>query len=138
MIVKTKYGEIKIFAKTLEEQAYSQIVQIANSPLGENANMRIMPDAHAGAGCVIGTTMIITDKVCSDIVGVDIGCGVDLVSTDLEFSDILSELDEVIRKYIPSGYNHQQKEFKYDFTKLKCWNKLKRNILRLRYILKKF
>ena len=34
-----------------------------------------MPDVHAGKGCTIGTTMTITDKICPNIVGVDIGCG---------------------------------------------------------------
>ena len=33
-----------------------------------------MPDAHAGKGCTIGTTMRITDKVCPNLIGVDIGC----------------------------------------------------------------
>ena len=35
-----------------------------------------MPDAHAGKGCVIGTTLLVKDKICPNIVGVDIGCGV--------------------------------------------------------------
>lgn len=74
--LETKYEEnVKIYAETIENEAISQIVQIANSPLGENAHIRIMPDAHAGKGCVIGTTMQVTDKVCPNIVGVDIGCG---------------------------------------------------------------
>ena len=46
------------------------------SPIGENAHIRIMPDAHAGKGCVIGTTLLVKDKICPNIVGVDIGCGV--------------------------------------------------------------
>lgn len=71
----SKYGNVKIYAETLEDSAMSQIVQMANSPLGEDAHIRIMPDAHAGAGCTIGTTMYVTDKVCPNIVGVDIGCG---------------------------------------------------------------
>ena len=74
MELKTKYEIIKIFAKTFEPEALGQTTQFANSVLGENAHIRIMPDAHAGAGCVIGTTMKITDKVCPNLVGVDIGC----------------------------------------------------------------
>lgn len=77
MELNTKYGEVKIYAKTIEDAALAQINEMANSPLGENANIRIMPDCHAGAGasCVIGTTMKITDKICPNLVGVDIGCG---------------------------------------------------------------
>ena len=81
----TKNGSVMVYAKTVEQEAISQILEMANSPLGENAHIRIMPDCHAGAGCVIGTTMKITDKVCPNLVGVDIGCGVDLVITDIDF-----------------------------------------------------
>jgi RNA-splicing ligase RtcB len=97
----SKHGTVIVYAKTVEQEAISQVLEMANSPLGENANIRIMPDCHAGAGCVIGTTMKITDKVCPNLVGVDIGCGVDLVKTNIDFSNRLSELDTVIRKNIP-------------------------------------
>jgi len=127
MELNTKYGKIKIFAKTLEEDALGQIVTLANSVLGEGANLRIMPDAHAGAGCVIGTTMKITDKICVNLVGVDIGCGVDLIKTNIDFNSRLEELDDVIRKYIPYGKRHHEKVKTYrDFSKLKCWDKLKK------------
>jgi tRNA-splicing ligase RtcB (3'-phosphate/5'-hydroxy nucleic acid ligase) len=123
--LKTKYENIKIFAKTLEQEALSQIIQFSNSLLGENAHIRIMPDAHAGAGCTIGTTMIITNKVCSNLVGVDIGCGVDLAKTNIDFSTRLQELDEIIHKYIPSGKSVHDNGITYnDLLKLKCWKNL--------------
>lgn len=75
---------MKIFAKTVEQEALDQINKMANSPVGQNAHIRIMPDCHAGAGCVIGTTMRIIDKVCPNLVGVDIGCGVDYVEIKIE------------------------------------------------------
>ena len=128
MELNTKYGKIKIFAKTLEEAALGQITVLANSVLGEGANIRVMPDAHAGAGCVVGTTMIITDKVCPNLVGVDIGCGVDLVKTDIDFVTRLEELDGVIRKHVPFGKRHHEKTQPYNgFAKLRCWGKLKRD-----------
>ncbi len=117
----TKYGEIIVYAKTIEQEAISQILEMANSPLGENAHIRIMPDCHAGAGCVIGTTMKITDKVCPNLVGVDIGCGVDLIQTDIDFSERLEELDEVIRKYIPFGMDTHSELQPWDFERLRCW-----------------
>ena len=126
--LNTKYGIIKIFARTLEEEALGQVTVLANSVLGEGANLRIMPDAHAGAGCVIGTTMIITDKVCPNLVGVDIGCGVDLVKTDIAFEGRLQELDDIIRKHVPYGKRHHEKVKTFrDFAKLKCWDKLKKD-----------
>ena len=124
MELNTKYGEVKIYAKTVEQEAISQIIQMANSPLGENAHIRIMPDCHAGAGCVIGTTMKITDKICPNLVGVDIGCGVDLIQVDFQFDGRLEELDEVIRKVVPFGKSVHDYYQGWDFSDLRCWDKL--------------
>ncbi len=127
MELETKYGQVKIFAKTIEEDALSQIIQMANSPIGENSNIRIMPDCHAGAGCVIGTTMRVSDKVCPNIVGVDIGCGVTLVKTDINFAVNLDKLDETIRKYVPFGMQNHFSVKNYNFAEMRCWNKLSKN-----------
>ena len=84
-----------------------------------------MPDVHAGAGCVIGFTGNLGDKVIPNIVGVDIGCGmlcVELGNIDID----LEKLDKIIRQYIPSGMNvHEQKVKDYDFTQLYCYKELK-------------
>ena len=120
----TKNGSVLVYAKTVEQEAISQILEMANSLLGENAHIRIMPDCHAGAGCVIGTTMKITDKVCPNLVGVDIGCGVDLVITDIDFASRLDELDRVIRENIPFGMETHKTEKLWNFEQLRCWDKL--------------
>ncbi len=94
---------VKIFAEDLDERAHKQVKELTTSPLGEGETLRIMPDAHAGAGCVIGTTLTYTDKVCPNIVGVDIGCGmlvVELGKTDIDIID----LDRWITKNVPSGF----------------------------------
>ena len=121
MNINSKHGDVLIYARTVEQDAISQIIQMANSPLGENANIRIMPDCHAGAGCVIGTTMKITDKVCPNLVGVDIGCGVDLICTNIDFKNRLEELDGIIRKYIPFGTATHEEEKAWPFKELRCW-----------------
>lgn len=128
--LNTKHGVVKVYAETIEQEAIAQIVQMANSPLGEGAHIRIMPDAHAGAGCTIGTTMKITNKVCPNLVGVDIGCGVDLASATLDFSGgMLDKLDSVIRSYVPSGMNvHKTQQLEEDFFKEAfCWDSLKQD-----------
>ena len=125
----SKYGEVKVYAETIEDEAIAQIVKMANSPLGENAHIRIMPDAHAGAGCTIGTTMLVTDKVCPNILGVDIGCGVDLVYIKEDFSNRLEELDQIIREKIPYGMSVHNKQISGEdlFSEnLRCWDKLKK------------
>lgn len=127
-ILNSKHGDINVYAQTVEQEAILQILAMANSPLGENAHIRIMPDCHAGAGCVIGTTMKITDKICPNLVGVDIGCGVDLIKTDIDFKKHLDELDDIIRKYIPYGLNVHDEEIPFDFSSLLCWNNLPKDI----------
>lgn len=127
MELETKYGTIQIYAKTIEDEALSQIIQMANSPLGENANVRIMPDCHAGAGCTIGTTMRITNKVCPNLVGVDIGCGVTLARTNIDFKNNFQLLDEVIRKYVPFGMATHTTNKDWNFKQLRCWDKLKKD-----------
>lgn len=125
MEIKTKYGLIKIFTENIEQEAINQIIEFGNSPLGENAHIRIMPDVHSGAGCVIGTTMKITDKICPNIVGVDISCGVTLVKTDADFKKNLQKLDKVIHENIPYGRSvHDRKSFFEPLEKMISWSRL--------------
>lgn len=103
--------DLKIFANTIEKSAQKQIDILCSSPLADNSKIRIMPDVHAGTGCTIGTTMTITDKICPNLVGVDIGCGMLAVKTSKHYKDIANfnlffqELDGTISALIPSGPN---------------------------------
>ncbi|MCL2379869.1 MAG: RtcB family protein [Coriobacteriia bacterium] len=104
------FGTGVIYNPDVEFGAVEQVVQLLNTPLAQDANLRVMPDVHAGAGSVIGTTMQIHDKVCPNLVGVDIGCGlmavplVGLSGKDGDDDLNLVELDRFIRKNIPSGF----------------------------------
>ena len=113
-------NDVKIFAETLEDEAKEQIRKLALHPVSDCSKIRIMPDAHAGAGCTIGTTMTITDRVCPNLVGVDIGCGmfaVNLGRIDLDYSN----LDKVIRSQIPSGMLIRSEPVQdFDFHGLRC------------------
>lgn len=124
--LNSKHGPIVIYAETIENEAISQIMKMGNSILGKDAHIRIMPDAHAGAGCTIGTTMKIIDKVCPNFVGLDIGCGVTYALTDIDFRGKLEKLDKIIRENIPYGLTVRG-DHKLAFEKLRelrCWNKL--------------
>lgn len=124
MTFNTKYEPVEIYAETIEQEAISQILRMANSPLGENAHIRIMPDCHAGAGCTIGTTMLVQDKVCPNLVGVDIGCGVTLVRTTINFSANYAKLDAIIREHIPYGMNGTKDVHDWNFADMHCWSYL--------------
>lgn len=119
--IKTNSGKVvKIFAETFEYEAYEQIKRLANYEAYENSTIRIMPDAHAGKGCTVGTTMTITDKVTPNLVGVDIGCGMLTIELKDKYIDC-EKLDSVIRTKVPNGFNvHEKQKATFDFENLIC------------------
>lgn len=121
-------SNLKIFTKNIEPEALNQIYTLVKQPAFADCKVRIMPDVHAGAGCVIGFTADLGDKVIPNIVGVDIGCG--MFTVNLGKIDIdLTKLDEVIRKYVPNGRNvHEKEETEYAsniISQLYCKDSLK-------------
>ena len=99
-----KYGNANVFTDNIDQETISQVIGLLNQPYAAESKIRIMPDCHAGSGCVIGTTMTLADKVVPNLVGVDIGCG--MYALQLEETDIdLPLLDAVINQYIPSGFD---------------------------------
>ena len=95
--------DVKIFTDNIEENALEQIKQLLSVDVFSDKKIRIMPDVHAGAGCVIGFTGDLGDKVIPNIVGVDIGCGMRIINIgkvqDIDFH----AFNEHIRGNIPSG-----------------------------------
>jgi len=61
-------SDIKIFGKG-DDLALSQIKELEDSGIYSDSKIRIMPDFHAGAGCTIGTTIEIKDKITPNLVG---------------------------------------------------------------------
>ena len=77
IVVQGRFNTAKVFTDQIENEAVSQIVNLLNQAFVAGSSIRIMPDVHAGAGCTIGTTMTIADKAVPNLVGVDIGCGME-------------------------------------------------------------
>ena len=124
--LKGKYNTAKVFTDNIDDETISQIINLLNQDFTQNCKIRIMPDCHAGAGCVIGFTADLGDKVIPNIVGVDIGCGMTCV--ELGKVDInLESLDDIIHKYIPSGRNtHEGRVVKFpELQGLNCFRELK-------------
>ncbi len=120
--IKGKFNTAIAFLNALEETATKQITELCDQEFVKDSKIKIMPDAHAGAGCVIGTTMTITDKVVPNLVGVDIGCGVHCVKLDIKEIDF-EKLDKSIRKHIPSGFDvHKYENKEFDLKELKCYS----------------
>ncbi|MGG1676222.1 RtcB family protein [Neobacillus sp. NRS-1170] len=94
--------EAKVFSNYPQETALEQIQELCNQAFLKDTKISIMPDYHAGKGCVIGTTIQLKDKVVPNLVGVDVGCGVLTVKLQDKKVDF-NKLDQVIRTYVPSG-----------------------------------
>ncbi len=140
--MKTIYGyDVKIFTDNIEEKALEQIKTLLSIEVFSDKKIRIMSDVHAGAGCVIGFTGDLGDKVIPNIVGVDIGCGMRVLNIgriqDIDFHSFY----EHIRSSVPSGKIIREerfgfkplkgeeleiyKEAKQLVTKLNCYRELR-------------
>ena len=126
-IVKGKYNEAKVFASVVENDALEQIKTLCDQPFAYNSKIRIMPDVHAGMGCTIGTTMTISDTVVPNLVGVDIGCGMEVIKVKNKFIEV-QKLDKLIRQTIPVGFSIRGKNHSFaeqiDLNELYCAQKV--------------
>lgn len=119
-------SDLKIFTKNVEQEAVDQIELLLAQDAFKDCKVRIMPDVHAGKGCVIGFTADLGKKVIPNIVGVDIGCGmlcVSLGQADIDFE----KLDNVIRSYVPSGRDvHDGRIIRFEeLQDMKCYRELR-------------
>ena len=103
-----KYNTAKIFTDVVDEASIAQVIELCNQEFAAGSRIRMMPDIHAGAGCTVGTTMTVSDRIVPNLVGVDIGCG--MYTLKLKEKHIeLQKLDKVIREKIPSGFGVRSK-----------------------------
>lgn len=131
--------DVKIFTDKLEEVALNQIQQLMEIDVFKDCKVRIMPDVHAGAGCVIGFTGDLGDKVIPNIVGVDIGCGILVQPFECRGEINFHKLHNFINENIPSGRNvrdgnykplpdkflEEYKEAKELIKQMRCYRELK-------------
>lgn len=122
-----KYASAKVFTDIVDSESISQVINLLNQPYVEDSIVRMMPDIHAGAGCTIGTTMTIKDKICPNLVGVDIGCGMETIRIKERHIEP-QKLDKVIRAGIPSGFEIRKKVHRFsnsiDLNELYCAKKV--------------
>lgn len=122
--IEGKHGTAACYATNIEDVCIEQIQDMLDMPFAEGANTAIMPDAHFGLGCTIGTTMKVTDKVVPNLVGVDIGCG--MLTADIGHKAInLAAFDEACHE-IPSGSKvWDGRKERFDLEQLRCYRALK-------------
>lgn len=105
--IEGKYTCAKIFANTIEDGVIKQTLDVCNHPIFRNAKIRIMPDCHEGKGCTIGftSTLPVNGEVIPNIVGVDQSCGVLAIKLDVDNDIDFQELDLIVRRHVPSGFD---------------------------------
>ena len=109
--IKGKYNEAIVYASTAETSAIEQLQTLCDMEVYKDSKIAIMPDVHAGAGCTIGTTMTLHGAVTPNMVGVDIGCGMETAMI-AEKSIDFEKLDALIRMQIPAGMNVRDRKHK--------------------------
>lgn len=112
IVLKGKYNEAKIFTDAVDEASTSQVLMLLDQEFAAGSRIRMMPDIHAGAGCTIGTTMTVTDKLVPNLVGVDIGCGMETAVVREKHME-LQKLDKLIYEKIPSGFHIRDTAHRY-------------------------
>ncbi|MBQ3702646.1 MAG: RtcB family protein [Oscillospiraceae bacterium] len=124
MEINGAYANAIVYADEIEASAAGQIQALCDQPFAAGAKIRIMPDVHTGKGCTIGTTMTVGEYVVPNLVGVDIGCGMDVVLLK-EKRVNLPALDAFISKNIPHGRDVREKAHRnsgqIDISELECF-----------------
>lgn len=88
-----------------DPQTLDQAHRAARLPI-VHQHVALMPDAHVGIGATIGSVIPTRDAIIPSAVGVDIGCGMAAVRTDLDATDLPDSLDGLlgpIERAIPAG-----------------------------------
>jgi len=104
IILEGKYNKAKVMIDQIDSTTQGQVLSFLNHPAFEGTNIAIMPDCHAGKGSVIGFTSTINDYLIANVIGVDIGCGVDTYNIGPQTVDF-EKFDKYLRENIPSGFS---------------------------------
>ncbi len=120
--IKGKNNEALVFTDHLEKSTLGQVESLCDLASLKGSQIRIMPDVHSGAGCVIGATLTIQESLIPSLVGVDIGCGVYVVKLEKKgLKKNFDKLERLIRNRIPSGKaSHRQAVADFDYGQLQA------------------
>ena len=103
LTVEGTRAQAHIFADELDAGFSGMLRALCDAEIAAGSVIRIMPDVHAGKGCVIGTSLLTHGKAAPGLLGGDIGCGMTSWRLKLKKQPDPGKLDKVIRAEIPSG-----------------------------------
>jgi tRNA-splicing ligase RtcB len=116
-VITTERIPVKLWLDDIEEGALAQAKDLANLKFSFK-HIAIMPDSHFGYGMPVGGVMATEQVIVPNAVGVDIGCGMVAMKSDIKVEDMTQdELKRImgeIRKVIPLGFNHQKEKQEWE------------------------
>lgn len=109
-----------VFADKIDKPTKTQISELLREEVYADSKIRIMPDTHSGKNVAVGTTMTVKNRIAPSLMGVDIGCGMEVVFLKEQELDP-EKLDRVIHSLVPSGTKiHDIPVTAFDFDNLRC------------------
>lgn len=110
-VISTENVPVKMWLDEVEESACRQVKNLANLPFVFK-HVCLMPDAHAGYGMPIGGVLATQGVIIPNAVGVDIGCGMCAVKTNVRADAVpkeqLKQIMKGIRELVPLGFDHHR------------------------------
>jgi tRNA-splicing ligase RtcB len=104
---------IKAWTDFIEDSALAQLKNLARMPFIAKNGVAVMPDVHAGIGATVGSVIASHKAIIPAAVGVDIGCGMNAVRTNLKASDLpdnLKPIRDQIERDVPVGFAMHRKD----------------------------
>ncbi|MBP5242325.1 MAG: RtcB family protein [Clostridia bacterium] len=121
--IKGKRNSAIVFADKIDKETKTKLAAILREEAFADSRIRIMPDAHAGKTAVVGTTITLTNRIIPALLGVDLGCGMEVVFLQEREVD-LPKLDEAIHALVPCGAKIHAAPLlsadAFDFDRLYC------------------
>jgi RNA-splicing ligase RtcB len=103
---------LRSWASDIDQATLDQALVASRLPI-LGGPVALMPDAHLGIGATVGSVLATIDAVIPSAVGVDIGCGMIAVETDLSESRLPDDLEPILQKLaqnIPAGLGKWHQE----------------------------
>jgi len=108
---------IKSWCDPVEEGAMEQAINLSKMPFVYR-HVALMPDCHQGYGVPIGGVVACKDVIIPNAVGVDIGCGMTALQTNIPIKEVdvhqIENILTVIKQTIPVGVDHHEEEHEWE------------------------
>lgn len=121
---------VRSWAVNPEDGALTQAENLANLPFAIS-HIALMPDAHQGYGMPIGGVLFADKAIVPNAIGVDIGCGVQLIETDLEegqiydtgaYTSYITKFLNQVSRDIPTGNGPGGEHAKHNIGPYDFWD----------------